>query len=81
MVCFKDRNPVTGVCFEDRKPVTGDHREFSNQRIPVHQQLGGQVSVHDRLGVRVDEKSNDQLEEMADYMVPDEDIMCRAYER
>jgi hypothetical protein len=39
--------------------------------------LGGKASVHDRLGGRVNEESNDRLEEMADSLVPDEDIMCR----
>jgi hypothetical protein len=42
---------------------------------------GGKASVHDRLGGRVNEKSNNWLEEMADSLVPDEDIMCRAPER
>jgi hypothetical protein len=37
--------------------------------------------VHDRLGDRVNEESNDRLEEMADSLVPDEDIMCQALER
>jgi hypothetical protein len=31
-------------------------------------------------GRRVNEESNDRLEEMADSLVPDEDIMCRAPE-
>jgi hypothetical protein len=39
------------------------------------------ASVHDRLGGRVNEELNDQLEEMANSLVPDEDIMCRAPER
>jgi hypothetical protein len=41
----------------------------------VHDWLGV-TSVHDRLGGRVNEESNDRLEEMADSLVPDEDIMC-----
>jgi hypothetical protein len=36
---------------------------------------GGKVSVHDRLGGRVNEESNNRLEEMADSLVPDEDIV------
>jgi hypothetical protein len=61
--------------------MTWDHSEFSNQWIPVHQWLGGKANVHDRLGGRVNEESNDRLERMADSLVPDEDIMCRASER
>jgi hypothetical protein len=40
----------------------------------------GQASVHDRLGGRVNEKLNNRLEELADSLVPNEDIMCRAPE-
>jgi hypothetical protein len=47
----------------------------------IHDRLGGKASVHDRLGGRVNEESNDRLEEMADSLVPDEDIMCRDPER
>jgi hypothetical protein len=43
--------------------------------------VGGKASVHDRLGGQVNEKSNNRLEEMADSLVPDEDIMCRAPKR
>jgi hypothetical protein len=43
--------------------------------------MGGKASVHDRLGGRVNEESNDQIEEMANSLVPDEDIMCPAPER
>jgi hypothetical protein len=43
--------------------------------------VGGKASVHDRLGGQVNEKSNNRLEEMADSLVPDEDIMCQALER
>jgi hypothetical protein len=39
---------------------------------------GGKANIHDRLGGRVNEESNDRLEEMVDSLVPDEDIMCRA---
>jgi hypothetical protein len=42
--------------------------------------MGGKASIHDRLGDRVNEESNDQLEEMADSLVPNVDIMCRAPE-
>jgi hypothetical protein len=65
--------------------MTGDHREFNNQRVPVHQRLGGKASVydhlvgkaivHDQLGGRVNEKSSNPLEELADSLVSDEDIM------
>jgi hypothetical protein len=71
--------------------MTGDHRELNNERVPVHQRvgskanvydrLGRKASVHDRLGGRVNGKSSNQLEELADSLVPDEDIMCRAPER
>jgi hypothetical protein len=47
----------------------------------VYDRLGGKASVHDRLGGRVSDESNNRLEEMADSLVPDEDIMCRALER
>jgi hypothetical protein len=40
------------VFFNNRRPVTGDQCEFSNQRISVHQRLGGKASIHDRLGAR-----------------------------
>jgi hypothetical protein len=56
-----------------------------NQQVPVHQRLGGKssvhdwlggkASVHDRLGGRVKEEPNNRLEEMADSLVPDEDIV------
>jgi hypothetical protein len=67
-----------------------NHCEFNNQQIPVHQrlwgkavvydQLGGKANVCDRLGGRVNDKSGNrnQLDELADSMVRDEDIMCRA---
>jgi hypothetical protein len=42
----------------------------------VYDRLGGKASVHDWLGGRVNEESNNQLEEMADSLVPDEYIMC-----
>jgi hypothetical protein len=42
---------------------------------------GGKASVHDHLGGRVNESSTNRLEEMANSLVPDEDIMCRAPER
>jgi hypothetical protein len=47
----------------------------------VHDQLGDKASVHDRLEGRVNEGSNNRLEEMAGSLVPDEDIMCRAPKR
>jgi hypothetical protein len=79
------------VYFNDRRPTAGDHREFSNQRVlvydrlggkaSVYDRLGGKASIYDRLGGRVNERSNGRLEEMADSLVLDEDIMCRAPER
>jgi hypothetical protein len=79
------------ACFYDKIPTTKDHQGFDNQRVSVHDRLGGRASVHDRLGgkasvhdrlgSRVNEESNDQLEEMADSLVLDEDIMCRDPER
>jgi hypothetical protein len=79
------------VCFNDRRLMTKDHREFNNQHFPVHQWLGGNASVYDRLGGKAsvhdwlggqdNGKSSNWLEELADSLVPDEDIMCRALER
>jgi hypothetical protein len=77
---YNNSNPSKRVCFDDRRPSVGDHREFSNQRVSVHDRLGGKANAHDRLGSRVNEKSNNRLEEMADSLVPDEDIVCRAPE-
>jgi hypothetical protein len=72
------------------RPAAKGHRGFDNQRVSVHDRLGGKANVHDRLGGkasihdqlggRINEESNDRLEEMADSLVPDEDIMCRALE-
>jgi hypothetical protein len=68
--------------------MTGDHREFNNQGIPVCQWLGGKASIYDRLGGKAnvrdqlggrdnDKSSNhNRLEELADSMVLDEEIMC-----
>jgi hypothetical protein len=88
---YNNNNSSKRGCFDDRRPAAGDHREFSNQRVSVHQRLGGKASiydrlggktnVHDQLGGRVNEKSNNQLEEIVDSLVHDEDIMCRAPER
>jgi hypothetical protein len=85
---YNNGNSTKRVCFDDRRPAAKDHRGFDNQRVLVHDRLGGKASVHDRLGGkasvhdwlggRVNEESNDRLEEMADSLVPDEDIMCRA---
>jgi hypothetical protein len=87
---YNNSNSSKRVCFGGR-PSAGDHREFNNQWVLVHDRLGGKASVHDRLGGkasvhdwlggRVNEGSNNQLEEMAYSLVPDEDIMCRAPER
>jgi hypothetical protein len=38
------------VCFYDRRPADRDHRGFDNQRVSVHNRMGGKASVHDRLG-------------------------------
>jgi hypothetical protein len=70
-------NSSKRACFDDRKPVAKDHRGFDNQQVSVHDRLGGKASIHDRLGSRVNEESNDRLEEMVDSLVPDGDIMCR----
>jgi hypothetical protein len=88
---YNNNNSSKRVCFDDRRPTTKDHSGFNNQRVSVHDRLGGKASVHDRLGGKasvhyrlggqVNEESNDRLEEMADSLVPDEDIMCRAPER
>jgi hypothetical protein len=88
---YNNGNSSKRVCFDHRRPAAKDHRGFDNQRVSVHErlggkasvhdQLGGKASVHDRLGDRANEDSNDQLEEMVDSLVPDENIMCRAPER
>jgi hypothetical protein len=88
---YNNSNSSKRVFFDDRRPSAEDHHEFRNQRVSVHNrlgdkasihdQLGGKDSVHDQLGSRVNEKSNNRLEEMADSLVPDEDIMFRAPER
>jgi hypothetical protein len=49
---YNNNSSSKRVCFNDRRSGAGDHREFSNQRIPIHQRLGGKVSIHDRLGAR-----------------------------
>jgi hypothetical protein len=87
---YNNNNSSKRACFYDRRPAAKYHRGFDNQQVSVHDRLGGKASVHDwlggkanihdRLGSRVDEESNDQLEEMAVSLVPDEDIMCRAPE-
>jgi hypothetical protein len=47
---------------------------------PSSSMAGGKVNVHDRLGGRVNEKSNDRLEEMTNSLIPNEDIMSRDHE-
>jgi hypothetical protein len=37
--------------------------------------IGGKATIHDRLGSRVNEESNDWQEEMANSLVPDAYIM------
>jgi hypothetical protein len=88
---YNNSNSSKRVCFDDKRPSAEDHREFSNQQVSVHDRLGsktsvhnrlgGKASVHDQLGGRVNEESNNRLEEMAGSLVPDEDIMCKAPER
>jgi hypothetical protein len=75
---YNNSNSSKRICFDDRTTTDGDHREFRNQWVSVHDRLGGKAIVHGRLGGRVNEKSNNRLEEMANSLVPDEDIMCRA---
>jgi len=45
----------------------------------VHDQLGGRLSVHDRLGECVGHfpRNQEELQEMANARVPDEFIFCR----
>jgi hypothetical protein len=38
------------VCFDDRRPATKDHYGFNNQRVSVHDRLGGKASIRDQLG-------------------------------
>jgi hypothetical protein len=82
---YNNSNSSKRACFDDRIPATKDHRGFDNQRVSVHDRLGGKASVHDRLGGkagvhdrlggRVNKEPNDRLEEMADSLVSDENIM------
>jgi hypothetical protein len=88
---YNNSNSSKRVCFDDRRPLAGDHCEFSDQRVLVHDRLGGKASVHNRLGGkanvhgrlggRVNKESNNRLEEMVNSLVPDEDIMSQAHER
>jgi hypothetical protein len=83
---YNNGNSSKRICFDDIRPAAKDHHGFDNQRVSVqdrlggkasvHDWLGGKASVHDQLGGRVNEESNNRLEEMADSLVPDEDIMC-----
>jgi hypothetical protein len=87
---YNNSNSSKRGCFDDRRLAAKDHRGFDNQQVLVHDQLGGKASIHnrpggkasihDRLGGQVNEESNDRLEGMANSLVPDEDIMCRAPE-
>jgi hypothetical protein len=47
---YNNSNSSKRVCFDDRRPAARDHRGFDNQRVLVHDRLGGKASVHDRLG-------------------------------
>jgi hypothetical protein len=48
--------PTTKNClegngaFNNSRPAAKDHCGFDNQRVSVHDRLGGKASVHDRLG-------------------------------
>jgi hypothetical protein len=77
---YNNNNSSNKVFFNDRRPSARDHCEFNNQRISIHDRLGGKASVHDQLGGQVTEESNNRLKEMVDSLEPDEDIMCRALE-
>jgi hypothetical protein len=39
---YNNGNSSKRICFDDRRPVAKDHRGFDNQRVSVHDQLGGQ---------------------------------------
>jgi hypothetical protein len=47
---YNNSNSSRRVCFDDKRPTARDHHGFDNQRVSVHDQLGGKASVHDRLG-------------------------------
>jgi hypothetical protein len=47
---YNNGNSSKRVCFDDKRPVAKDHHGFDNQRVSVHDRLGGKDSVHDRLG-------------------------------
>jgi hypothetical protein len=47
---YNNSNSSKRACFDDRIPTANDHRGFDNQRVSVHDRLGGEASVHDRLG-------------------------------
>jgi hypothetical protein len=88
---YNNDNSSKRACLDDRRPAAKDHRGFYNQRVSVHDRPGGKASVYDRLGRkasvrdrlggRVNEESDNRLEEMVDSLVPYEDIMCRAPKR
>jgi hypothetical protein len=61
---YNNSNSSKRACFDDRIPAAKDHRGFDNQRVSVHDRLGGKASVYDRLGGRVNKEPNDRVEEM-----------------
>jgi hypothetical protein len=49
---YNNGNSSRRVCFDDRRPAAKDHYGLNNQRVSVHDWLGGKASIHDRLGAR-----------------------------
>jgi hypothetical protein len=46
---YNNSNSSKKVCFDNIRPAARDHHGFDNQRILVHDRLGGKTSVYDRL--------------------------------
>jgi hypothetical protein len=88
-VCFNDEKPTARDHREFNNQWVSVHNRLGGKdnvhdwlgEANIHNRLGGKASTHDQLGGRVNEESNNRLEEMAHSLVHDGDIMCRAPER
>jgi hypothetical protein len=49
---YNNSNSSKTVCFDSRRTSVGDHREFSNQRVSVHDQLGAKPASTNGWGAR-----------------------------
>jgi hypothetical protein len=50
---YNNNNSSKRACFDDKRPAAKNHRGFDNQRVSVHDRLGGRANVHDRLGAKL----------------------------